>query len=93
MKGNFMKQLTDKKRNELRRIAQRPESEIDFSDIPEIRELPSDAVIGKFYRPKKQSVTLRLDADVLTWLKSSGDGYQTRVNLYLRELMSKRRAS
>ena len=88
-----MKQLTDKKRSELRRLGERPDAEIDLSDIPEIRQLPSDAVIGKFYRPKKQSVTLRLDADVLAWLKASGDGYQTRVNRYLRELMAKRRAS
>ncbi len=88
-----MKQLTDKQRRELRRLAKRPDAEIDLSDIPEIRQLPSDAVIGKFYRPRKQSVTLRLDADVLAWLKASGDGYQTRVNFYLRELMAKRRAS
>ncbi len=85
-----MKQLTAKKRASLRRLAQRPDSEIDLSDIPEIRQFPSDAVIGKFYRPKKQSVTLRLDADVLAWLKASGEGYQTRVNAYLRQLMARR---
>ena len=88
-----MKQLTVKKRAELRRLAQRPDEEIDLSDIPEIRQLPSDAVIGRFYRPKKQSLTIRLDADVLAWLKSSGEGYQTRVNTYLRQLMAKQRAS
>jgi len=91
-KGSYMKQLTDKKRSELRRLAERSDAEIDFSDIPEISQLPSDSVIGRFYRPKKQSVTLRLDADVLAWLRASGDGYQTRVNFYLRELMAKRRA-
>lgn len=85
-----MKQLTAKKRASLRRLAQRPDREIDLSDIPEIRQFPAEAVIGKFYRPKKQSVTLRLDADVLAWLKSSGEGYQTRVNKYLRQLMTKR---
>lgn len=85
-----MKQLTAKKRASLRRLAQRPDHEIDLSDIPEIRQFPSDAVIGKFYRPKKQSVTLRLDADVLAWLKASGEGYQTRVNAYLRQLMTRR---
>ncbi len=88
-----MKQLTANKRAELRRLAKRPDTEIDLSDIPEIRQLPSDAVIGRFYRPKKQSVTIRLDADVLAWLKASGDGYQTRVNTYLRQLMAKQRAS
>ena len=88
-----MKRLTAKKRIELLRLAQRPDTEIDLSDLPEIRQLPSDAIIGKFYRPKKQSVTMRLDADVLAWLKASGDGYQTRVNVYLRQLMAERRAS
>jgi uncharacterized protein (DUF4415 family) len=88
-----MKQLTVKKRAELLRLAKRPDREIDLSDIPEIRQLPSDAVIGKFYRPKKQSVTIRLDADVLAWLKASGEGYQTRVNKYLRQLMTRQRVS
>jgi len=46
-------------------------------------------VIGRFYRPKKTSVTIRLDADVLAWLKEAGDGYQTRVNTYLRQLMQR----
>ncbi|MCC6539442.1 MAG: BrnA antitoxin family protein [Bryobacterales bacterium] len=55
-----------------------------------IRLFPSDAVIGKFYRPNKQSATLRLDADVLAWLRASGEGYQTRVNAYLRQLMTRR---
>lgn len=85
-----MKRLTAKKRASLQRLSQRTDREIDLSDIPEIRRLPADAVIGKFYRPKKQSVTLRLDADVLAWLKSSGEGYQTRINAYLRQLMTKR---
>jgi len=53
--------------------------------------LPSDAVIGKFYKPKKASVTIRIDADVLAWLKGSGGGYQTRINGYLRRLMRQNR--
>lgn len=58
-----MSKLTTKKRMELRRLAERPDSEIDLTDIPEIRDLPSDAVIGRFYRSNKESVTMRLDAD------------------------------
>lgn len=42
---------------------------------------------SKFYRPVKQAVSLRLDADVLAWLKKDGDGYQTGVNQMLRERM------
>ena len=82
-----MKKLTAAKRKRLANLAKLPESRIDLSDIPEIKSLPSDAVVGKFYRPKKTSVTIRLDADVLAWLKAAGEGYQTRVNTYLRTLM------
>ena len=34
--------------------------------------------------PAKASISLRLDADVLEWLKSQGPGYQTRINAILR---------
>jgi uncharacterized protein (DUF4415 family) len=43
--------------------------------------------VGKFYRPIKKSLTIRLDADVLAWLKSQGRGYQTRLNKLLRAAM------
>jgi hypothetical protein len=48
-----MSKLSAEKRKELQKLAARPDREIDLSDIPEIREIPSDAVIGRFYRPKK----------------------------------------
>ena len=91
MKGSYMSRLTAEQRKKLKSLATRPDREIDLSDIPEIQELPSDAVIGKFYRPKKESVTIRIDADVLVWLKASGEGYQTRINGYLRRLMRRSR--
>ena len=59
--------------------------------VPTVKEIPSDAVIGKFYRPKKTVVTIRLDSDVLAWLKSGGEGYQTRINAYLRQRMRRNR--
>ena len=91
MKETYMSRLTAEKKKKLQRLAARPDREIDLSDIPEIREIPSDAVIGKFYRPKKISVTIRIDADVLAWLRNSGEGYQTRVNNYLRSMMRRSR--
>jgi len=91
MKETYMPRLTAENKKQLKRLAARPDREIDLSDIPEIREIPSAAVIGKFYRPKKASVTIRIDADVLAWLRSSGEGYQTRVNNYLRSMMRRRR--
>jgi uncharacterized protein (DUF4415 family) len=84
-----MTKLTAEKRKQLARLAKMLDSRIDLSDIPEIKSLPPDAVIGKFYRPRKTSVTIRLDADVLAWLKATGEGYQTRVNTYLRQLMQR----
>jgi uncharacterized protein (DUF4415 family) len=86
-----MPKLSAEKRKALQKLATRPDREIDLTDIPEIREIPSDAVIGKFYRPKKTTVTIRLDADVVAWIKASGDGYQTRINAYLRQLMQQSR--
>ena len=42
---------------------------------------------GQFYRPVKQQTSVRLDADVLAWLKAQGKGYQTRMNKILRDAM------
>lgn len=86
-----MPKLSAEKRRELQMLATRPDREIDLTDIPEIREIPSDAVIGRFYRPKKTTVTIRLDADVVAWIKASGAGYQTRINAHLRQLMQQSR--
>jgi uncharacterized protein (DUF4415 family) len=79
---------TARQKREVHRLAAMSEDKIDTSDIP---ELPpgawKNAVRGKWYRPVKQPVSIRLDADVLAWLKSKGDGYQTKVNSLLREKM------
>jgi uncharacterized protein (DUF4415 family) len=66
------------------------ESDIDTS-IPEITHWNAPE-IGKFYRPLKQAVTVRMDAGVLAWLKSQGNGYQTRINRILRSAMPQGRA-
>ena len=80
--------LTVKQKRELAALAALPDDQIDTSDIP---ELPpgawKDAVRGRFYRPVKQPISMRLDADVVAWLKKRGRGYQTRVNSILRQSM------
>jgi uncharacterized protein (DUF4415 family) len=43
--------------------------------------------MGKFLKPTKKSVTIRLDADVIEWLKADGRGYQTKANRLLRHAM------
>lgn len=85
--------LTAKQEEELRVLAAMPDEEIDFSDIPETTEaMWKNAVVGKFYRPIKKQVMVRIDADILAWLQSSGAGYQTRLNQLLREAMLKQAA-
>jgi uncharacterized protein (DUF4415 family) len=83
-------QLTARQKREIQKLATMPEDQVDTSDIP---ELPpgawKNAVRGKWYRPVKKAVSIRLDADVLAWLKAKGSGYQTRVNNLLRERMLK----
>jgi uncharacterized protein (DUF4415 family) len=72
----------------LKRLADMPDDEIDFSDIREMSEAEwANAVRGKFYRPVKAQVTARLDADIIAWLKAGGQGYQTRMNAILRRAM------
>ncbi len=78
-------------RKELAALAAKAESELDLTDIPaSIRQDWTGAVRGRFYRPIKQQVTVRVDADVLEWLKSQGKGYQSRMNNILREAMLNR---
>ena len=81
-----MKKLTTKQEKEIARLKAMKDHEIDLSDIPEITDW-SRAIVGRFYRPVKTSLTIRLDSDVLAWLKSEGSGYQTRLNGILRKAM------
>ena len=85
-----MRKLTKEQRRDIAAIAGKRDEDIDFSDIP-LKLDWSKAEIGKFYRPPKKSVTMRLDADVLNWLKGFGKGYQTRVNFLLRHAMASSR--
>lgn len=69
-------------------LAARPDSEIDYSDIPPLTEkFWRNAIANPFYRPVKKQLTVRLDADVIAWLRKNGKGYQTRMNALLRAAM------
>lgn len=92
MKSRDMKPATRDISAELAVIDAMSEDEIDFSDAPEIRDF-SGFVRGKFYRPEKQAVTIRLDADVVAWFKGSEPKYQTAVNRVLRDYMLSHRKS
>jgi len=74
---------------QLEALAAMKDEDIDFSDIPEIRDF-AGFERGKFFRPIKKPVTLRLDADVLEWFKRRHPKYQTAINTALRQYISAR---
>jgi uncharacterized protein (DUF4415 family) len=82
-----MRKLSKEQKRDIAAIAAMRDEDIDLSDMPEVVDW-SKAEVGKFYRPPKKVVTMRLDADVLDWLKGYGKGYQTRANLLLRHAVA-----
>jgi uncharacterized protein (DUF4415 family) len=87
MKKHRSSPLTPEQVNELAALAELPDEAIDTSEAPEVRDW-SGAARGLFYRPVKQQLTLRLDADIVAWFRTRAtaeEGYQTRINRVLRE--------
>jgi uncharacterized protein (DUF4415 family) len=81
-----MQKTNSVRTSEIRALKRMKDREIDTTDIPATLDW-GKAVVGKFYRPIKQPLTIRLDADVVAWLKGQGRGYQTRINALLRRAM------
>jgi uncharacterized protein (DUF4415 family) len=80
--------LTAEQYAELKALAEIPDESINYSDIPPLDDdFWKNAEQNPFYKPTKTSTTVRVDSDVLAWLKSQGKGYQTRINAILREAM------
>ena len=80
--------LTARQKVEFAALAAMPDSQIDYSDIPPLTDdFWKRAVRNPFYKPTKQATTVRVDSDVLLWLKSKGKGYHTRINSILRNAM------
>jgi len=95
MRGKSMKRgnpepLPPALQAELDTLAVMPESEIDTTEMPPITDW-SHAVRGPFYRPIKRPLSLRVDADIIDWFQQQGQGYQTRMNLALREYVERYR--
>lgn len=85
--------LTAEQTAELKALMSRPDSEIDTSDIPVMPDsFWKNAKRGVFHRPIKTSTTVRIDSDVLAWLRGQGRGYQTRMNAILRQAMLQAKA-
>ena len=87
-----MKKLGAAQKREIASIAAKTDATIDFTDMPEVLDW-SGAEIGRFFKPAKRPVTIRLDNDVIDWLKSYGRGYQTKANTLLRHAMDSSRRS
>lgn len=73
-------------KSDLARLDRTKDGGIDYSDIPPLDESFFTRAT-EAWPPGKQQLTIRLDADVLVWLKSHGRGYQTRINRILRAAM------
>ena len=86
--------LTAEQRKRLKQVAAMPDAEIDYSDIPRqtgaVQWTRPGALVSS---ENKQQVTLRLDADVLTFFKATGKRYQSRINAALREYVQAQKKS
>jgi uncharacterized protein (DUF4415 family) len=97
MKGNAMKKTmrSAELQAQLDHLATLPDEQIDTADIPEApAENWQHARRPGLYRPIKKPVTLRLDADVVTWFKehTADRGYQTEINRVLRRYVTEAEA-
>lgn len=88
-----MSKKTDRRaQQEIAQLSKLDENAIDTRDIPEVSDW-AGAERGRFYRPVKKQVTLRIDADLLAWFRSHSRQYQTRINAALREYVEHHRRS
>lgn len=83
--SNTLPKVSQKELNEIKLMN---DTDIDFSDIqPLTDDFWNNAKRVEMYKPIKKQITIKIDADVLDWLKSGGKGYQTRMNAILRQSM------
>ena len=81
------KPLTRQQRTTLKSLAMKPDSEIDFSDIPELTDEQLAQMVPFRLRSKTTLISFRVQNDVLSWLKSKGPGHLSRINAILANVM------
>jgi uncharacterized protein (DUF4415 family) len=81
------KPLSRRQRADLARLKNLPDSEIDYSDIPPL----TPEQLATAFQPNRQLIAVRLDREVLKWLRGFGPGYSTRINNILRAVMEQQR--
>ena len=77
----------DSIKSDLDRLDAMSDEDIDYSDIPELSDEFLSRAERVMWPPQKERITIRVDHDVLEWLKGQGKGYQTRINQLLRLMM------
>jgi uncharacterized protein (DUF4415 family) len=81
--------VENKFENEINKLNGMIDEDLDFSDIPEIDfDKLGKPIVGKFYRPLKKPISIRMDVDVLEWFKSYNH-YQKIINTLCRNYMQK----
>ena len=83
----FSRGLTKEQRASLSKLARKPDSEIDYSDIPALSDEQLAEMVPFRLRSKTTLISLRVQNDVLAWLKSKGPGHLTRINAILENVM------
>jgi uncharacterized protein (DUF4415 family) len=88
----FSKPMNRRQTAAMGRLKTTADTDIDYSDIPALTDDQIDEMVrGKFYRPPKELVSVRLEPEVLQWLRDFGPGYLTRINDILRAVMQQAR--
>lgn len=90
------KNISKRYGTDIERLKTMTDDEIDYSDIPPTTpEFWAKGVVRHGLKPlhKKQQITLRIDQDVIEFLKSEGEGYQTKINQLLRSYMDASKAA
>jgi len=79
-------------KKQIKKLSNKADNAIDYSDIPELHfDQLGKPVVGKFYRPIKKQISIRIDADILDWFKREGKKYQSLINQACREFMEHHR--
>ena len=87
MHGDKLSVRSDERIAELQNFKTKNYSDCPMQTQEELKEFKPKYPDARLYKPIKKIVQMRLDANVLEWLKQAGPGYQTRANAILRQAM------
>jgi uncharacterized protein (DUF4415 family) len=83
--------LTDEEQQAWKELQEMRDQDIDYSDIPPLPRTGWRRVSDLVPAENKQQITLRLDADVIEFFRSTGRRYQSRINAALRDYVNTQR--